>query len=162
MPPTILIIRGPMASGKSTVCKILDEKLQDFLFLDRAYVKNTMLKKMSNKELARKISKTAVYAMMQELMSEKYNLLLQEQSTLSVQKEFAEFIEKYNYKVVSIFLTCDVETAIKRDWKRGRKTRVNLVKEMHRLHGKADKEDIIIKTDKHRLEETVHMILNLL
>lgn len=159
MSPTILIIRGPMAAGKSTVCRLLDEKLSDFLFLDRAHIKDTMLKKATDRTLARKLSKDVIYQMMRELMPLKLNLLLQEHSVPSVTKWLGDLVEKYNYQIVSIYLSCDVETAIKRDWKRCGKTRVNLVKELH-LHSKPDKEDIQINTDTHRLEEVVHMIMH--
>ena len=162
MKPTILLINGPMAAGKSTVCRILDEKLPDFLFLDRAYVKDVMLKKISDRVLARQISKDAIHQMAIELMPLKFNLLFQEHRAHSVRKALGDNIEKYGYRVVSICLQCDVETAIKRDWKRHRKTRVHFVKEMHRLYGKPDTEDLIINTDKHRLEETVTMILHAL
>ena len=77
MPPKILIIHGSMASGKSTISSELNKKLKNFILIDRAYLKDTMLRevKAKNPELAKQTSKEAMYLIAKKLMKHKYLLI---------------------------------------------------------------------------------------
>ena len=80
MKPKIIIIHGPMAAGKSTTTKELMKKLKDYTLVDRAYLKDEMLRRVKKKDktLAKKISQDAMFLIVRKLMNHKYNILLQE------------------------------------------------------------------------------------
>lgn len=160
MKPTILIIHGPMASGKSTVTNELDKLLKDYHFVDRAHIKNVMLKKLEDRELAKELSKKATFLTMKGLMKKKVNIMLQEMRTPQIKKHFRKEIKKYGYRIKSFYLECHVETAKKRDLQRQKRfVRPEVVAEMHKKHGYADKEDTVINTEKHSVKETVMKIM---
>lgn len=158
--PTILIIHGPMASGKSTVTIKLDNVLKDYHFVDRAYIKNVMLKKLDDRELAKELSKKATFLIIKGLIEKKNNILLQEMRAPQIKKQFRKEIKKYGYIVKSFYLECCLETAQKRDVKRQKRfIRPDVVEEMHKKHAYADKEDVVINTEKCSIKETVKKIM---
>jgi len=159
MKPTILIVHGPMAAGKSTITSQLEKELDDFLFVDRAYIKNVMLSKLKDRELAKELSKKTVYLIMKGLMQQRKNIMLQEQRAPSVKKKLEKDIKKYRYRVISFYLQCSVETAKKRDVKRQKRyVRPRRVELMHEKHGYADPGDILIDTEKNSIKQTVNII----
>lgn len=155
--PKIIILRGPMASGKSTTIDILDKKLKDYVYINREYIKSKMLKKMPRK-YARKISKRALWTLLKEVMKLKKNILVQELSKSNLNKKLGKYINDYNYKIKSFYLTCSVETAIKRDKQRSKKMRARTVKIVH-SNSKPEKADLIIDTEDNSLNKTVSIIL---
>lgn len=149
-----------MASGKSTVTTELDKLLKGYHFVDRAHIKNVMLKKLGDRELAKELSKKATFLIINELMKSKKNILLQEMRAPQIKKHFSREIKKYNYKIKSFYLECCVETAKKRDLRRQKRfIRPEVVEEMHKKHGYADKEDVILNTELCSIKETVRKIL---
>ncbi|MBS3147816.1 AAA family ATPase [Candidatus Woesearchaeota archaeon] len=160
MKPTIAIVHGPMAAGKSTVTRELDENLKDFIFVDRAYIKNVMLAKLDDRELAKELSQDAVNLIMTGLMKLKKNMLLQETRAPSIKKSWRKEIKKYGYNVKSFYLHCTLETAQLRDIQRQKRhIRPEVVREMHRRHGYADTDDLVIDTDSFSVKQTVNKIL---
>lgn len=160
MKPTILIIHGPMASGKSTVTNELDKLLKEYLFVDRAYIKNVMLKNLDDRELAKELSKDATYLIMKGLMKKRASIMLQEMRAPQIKKQFRKEIKKQGYRVKSFYLECCLETAKKRDLQRQKRhIRPEVVAEMHKKHGYPDKEDTVINTEKHSVKETVRTIM---
>jgi adenylylsulfate kinase-like enzyme len=156
----IIIIHGPMASGKSTITNKLNEILKDYTFVDRAYIKDIMLGKLrkKNPDLARKISKDAMFTIMKDLMKNKQNILLQEIRLPSVKKHLKK--ELKNYKIISFYLDCSLKTALKRDTTRQTKYKRPLtVEEMHKNHAYEDDGDIIINTEKNTIKQTIDIIL---
>ena len=160
MKPKIILINGLIASGKSTLCSALIEKLNDFVFVDRAYIKETMLRrvKKNDKPLARKLSKKAVYVIVKGLMKDRYNLLLQEFSLGSLKKHLAGYIEKYGYEVHGFYLACSLEEAKKRDFERKGFERPEAVENIHNEHEEFGKEGVIIDTEKCNLEQTLKIV----
>jgi|SRR3989344_156001 len=165
MKPTILIIHGGMASGKSTITKALEKrlKLRKFVFIDRAYIKDIMLHhvRIEKVKLARSLSKSAVFSLVKELMPYKYNVLLQEERAPSIKKHLGKYIKKYNYRIKSFYFQCSLKTAQKRNLNRNKSpVSFSFLKQMHEEHGYADKEDIIIDTEKNNISKTIKLILN--
>ena len=156
----ILIIHGPMAAGKSTITSKLNEKLKEYIFVDRAYIKDIMLGKLreKNPKLARQISKDAMFTIMKDLMKDKQNILLQEIRVSSVKKHLKK--ELKDYEIISFYLDCSLKTALKRDTTRQTKYKRPLtVKEMHKNHAYPDDGDIIINTEKNTINQTIKLIL---
>ena len=156
----IITINGPMASGKSTISNKLNEKLKNYTFVDRAYIKDIILGKLreKNPDLARKISKETTFYIMKHLMKNKQNILVQELKSKSIKKHLKN--ELKGYKIISIYLDCSLKTAQKRDKTRKTKYKRPLtVKEMHKKHAYADKGDIIISTEKNTIKQTINIIL---
>ena len=160
MRPTILIIHGSMASGKSTVTNELDKLLNNYHFVDRAHIKNVMLRKLDDRELAKEVSKKATFLIMGWLMKKKENILLQEMRAPQIKKHFKKEIKKHNYRIKSFYLECCLKTAQKRDIKRQKKyVRPDVVAEMYQKHAYSDKEDIVINTENNSLKEVVWKIV---
>ena len=162
---TIIAINGLMCAGKTTICKALSERLKDYIHVDRAYLKNTMLKPLwlHDRQLARYLSKKATIDIIQGLMPHGYNIIVQELRLTQIEKHFGRLIKKHNYRVKGFYLECSVEEAIKRDIVR--KTRVTtnhrapLVRRLHKEYPGHDAGGIVINTEKTTLPKTIALIL---
>jgi len=153
----IIVIHGIMGGGKSTITSELIKKLPDYVLVDKAYIKDTMLKKVKkdDADFARKLSRDATYMIAKELIAKGYNLILQETRAPSVKKYLGE-----DNEIKSFYLHCSLETAKKRDLERqNRHVRPEIVEEMYNKHGYADEEDISINTEQKSIYETVDFIL---
>jgi adenylylsulfate kinase-like enzyme len=152
----IIVIHGPMGSGKSTIISKLKEKLPDFVVVDRAYIKDTMLKNLKKKdpEFVKKLSADAMFFMAKRLLKKGYNLILQEIREPAVKKNLGE-----SHDIKSFYLHCTVEEAKKRDAQRQNKQRPGTVELMHSRHAYSDKNDVQIDTEKKSVDETVKIIL---
>ena len=158
--PKIVIIHGPMASGKSTITNKLEKILKNYLFIDRAYIKNVMLKGLEDRDIAKKLSKEATFLIMAGLIKLRKNMILQEMRAPQIKKHFEKEIKKYGYLINAFYLDCSLETAQKRDLKRQRRyVRPEVVEEMHKKHAYPDKEDIIINTEHISINKAVNIIL---
>ena len=78
-----------MASGKSTIANKLEKLFKDYHFVDRAYIKNIMLKKL-DREMAKNLSKNATFLIIGELMKSKQNIMLQEMRAPQIKKYLGE------------------------------------------------------------------------
>lgn len=159
MDSKILLIHGPMGSGKSTVCKYLQEEILDYHFLDRAKIKNQELSNMKDRDIARKISKEKIYQQIESLLEQQANILLQEFHRHQIIDRFSEQIRMNDYDLVSFYLYCSVETAKKRDLERQNKyVRPEVVEEKHSEYRGPDPADIPINTEINDLEQTISLI----
>lgn len=151
--PKLILIHGPIATGKTTTCYSLRHKIKGYAFVDLEALKR-MLKK-SGKEDAKIIAKKAVAFLVEELMKLKKNIIVQERS----RKDLNKAIKKYgkNYKIYSFFLKCNLKEAIRRDKERGDNTAPEIVKHSHEKIS-PQYADIIIYTDKLSLDKTLEII----
>jgi len=160
----IIIIHGAMASGKSTITSKLNEILKDYIFVDKAYIKDTMLKKVKiqNPKLAKEISREAIFLITKRLMEKKKNIILQETRKESVEAALSKEIKKHKYKLFSFYLDITLDASHKRDKKRradqGKRKSKN-VEKMFKLHAYPSKDDIIINTEKLTIRQTINKIL---
>ncbi len=162
MKPILISIHGPMASGKSTVCSHLYNKLKDYVFVDKAYIKDTMLKRLkkTDREKAKEIANKVTIYMLKQVIPLQKNILLQEMRYCTIEKRLGDLLKKNNYRIVSFYLECSIEEAKKRDLVRiNGQSRSGLIDEMHSKHGFSDPQDIVINTEKNNIEQTVEIIL---
>ena len=146
-----------MGSGKSTISSELSKALPDYVLVDRAYFKDTMLTniKKQNRELAITLSKEIMFFISKKLLGEGYNIILTEIRISKVKEMFGE-----KYPIHSFYLECSLEECQRRDAQRQNKyDRPERVKEMHEKHAHSDKEDIIIDTEKNSVKDCVGLIL---
>jgi len=155
----IILLNGVMAGGKSTIFESLKEKLPNYVFIDRAYFKDNILKgvKKENPALAKQISKETVYNIARPLMKEGYNLVMPEIVKNSAEKFLKD--ELKNYEINSYFLTCSLEEAKKRDRKRQNHSIRDDVVEKNYNSQKPNEGDIIINTEEKSIEEVLEIIL---
>ncbi|MBT3304433.1 AAA family ATPase [Candidatus Woesearchaeota archaeon] len=154
----IIVIHGPMGSGKSTIVSKLKDKLPNYVLVDRAYIKDVMLKniKTKNSNLAKELSKEAVFLIAKGLLKHNINIILQELRAPTVKKR----VDK-KHRIISFYLHCTLTEAKKRDRIRQKKyIRPKLVEEMHNKHAYPDKEDIEINTEKNSIIKTINLIIN--
>ncbi|MBI2667600.1 AAA family ATPase [Candidatus Woesearchaeota archaeon] len=155
--PKIVNLHGVMASGKSTIVEILNKKLKNYSYVDRAYIKKML--KPAGRENARKISKKATFLIIKELMKLKKNILVQELNPIDLKRKLRPYFKKFNYKLISFHLYCSLNTSLKRDKSRTKKTRGDLVRKTHYLYSKPEKIDFQINTDKLKINESVGLII---
>lgn len=153
----IIVIHGPMGSGKSTVVAELKKRLPGYVVVDRAYIKDTMLHDVKKKdpEFVRKLSADAMFFMARRLLKKGYNLILQEIREPSVRNKLGE-----SHDIKSFYLHCSVNEAKKRDSARQGKHRPGMVELMHQKHSYADKADVKIDTEKNSVKKTVETIMD--
>jgi len=153
--PKILNLNGPMAAGKTTITEILHKKLKTYSYVDRSHIKKKL--KPSGRNNARKISKKASYLLIKELMKLKKNILTQEVNPTDLKKKLRPYFKDYNLK--SFYIYCKLDTAIKRDIKRTKKTRSHLVRIIHSRYNGPEKGEIPINTDEMSVKQSVDLIL---
>lgn len=156
--PKLIIINGPIASGKTTICNRLLKKLTNFAFVDRAYLKDML--KNSGREDAKIIADKTAAFIITELIKFKKDILVQEYDLSILQK----IIKKYgrNYEMHSFFLHCNLDSAIARDKKRIKQS--GDIEQIIYSHKKVKPEtkDIIIDTDKISVQKTLNKILSII
>jgi len=153
--PKLILIDGPVASGKTTTCYALKDKLKDYAFVDREIIKRLL--KHSGKQDAKVITDKTINFIVAELMKLNKNILIQEKNP----KDLEKIIKKYGkkYQIYSFYLKCSLNEAIKRDRERGDNTEISIIKREYEFSPPKEKE-IIIDTEKNNLNKTLKMILD--
>ena len=160
MTPTLLLINGPMGSGKSTLTKELDQRLADYTFIDRAYIKDVMLRRLKkeNRPLAKQLSQEATLHLARGLMPLQKNILIQEVSPYTLQLHLGSLMQAHNYRLRSFFLTCSLDTSQRRVWERGGQYTAERVKEIY-LTSHALEGDILVDTELLLPEQSLQRIM---
>lgn len=162
----IVIIRGLVTAGKSTTSYELAKVLPKWIFIDVWKIKEMFEPLgLKNRNPMKEISKKVVTLIMKEVMRTLgTNIIVQESSQEFVKRHLKKELKKYNYTIYSFFLDIDFKNAIKRDTQREKPT-MHLDKtytsedEWKKSRVQPEKEDVVINTSKHNIEEVVKIIL---
>lgn len=149
----LIIINGPTAVGKSTIIALLHPKLKNYVFVDRAYMKQ-MLKPLS-KKLRKELSTYISLVLITEAMKRKKNILTQEINS----KHLIKYAKKYDYALKEFFLTCSLSVAFKRDKKRGTNTKIGTIRKIHKnVNNKIRNSAFSINTEQYNPQQTLKII----
>ncbi len=89
-------------------------------------------------------------------MKEKKNILTQEMGLEFLKKD----VKKYGYRVKEFSLTCSLPISLKRDKKRGGKTKLGTIRKIHKKFEKRQTtQHFLINTEKNSLQQTIKTIL---
>lgn len=162
----IVIIRGPITSGKTTTSHELAKALPGWIFIDIWKIKE-MFEPLGLRDRTplKSASKKAVHVIMKEVMKKLgTNIIVQETEMSVLKRRLRPYLKKYNYEIYSFFLDVDFNTAIKRDIQREKPT-MHLKKMFHsesewdKIRATAEKQDFVIDTAKHSVKEVIDIIL---
>ncbi len=156
----IITIQGPVAAGKSTITRILRTKLNTYSYVDRPFIKRGL--RPAGKQLSLKLSKRTSYFLIKELVKVEQDIIVEEVNPESMKKNMGEtFFKEHNYKIISFFISCSVETAIKRDSLREAKTLGEEgVQRIHKKYVQPAGYEIVINTENASVEECVSKMLS--
>ena len=169
--PKIVFLKGGSNTGKSTAfrnLKKLREKghMKNWVFIDSTEFKS-WFNYLDDKKQVQKVS---LFALIKQIMKSKKNIILEEMSATTAKKYIKNYIEKYNYQLITFeFILNNVETAYLRDIKRvknkeDRNQRKVLgqtfIAENHKHHQmNLDKGSIFVNTAKLGKKQVVDFIL---
>lgn len=161
----IIIIRGLVTAGKTTTSHELAKCLPGWIFVDVWKIKE-MFEPLGLKDRTplKNISKKAMITIIKEVIRDMgINIIVQETSISFLKKYLKGDLKKRNYKIYSFFLEVDDKDVIKRDVQREKPT-MGLKKKIEKVcwkknRVKPEREDIIINTSKHNINQVVNIIL---
>ena len=156
----LITIHGPAGAGKSTLTKIIRDKIPTYSYVDRPIIKRGL--KPAGRKEALRLSKKAAYFLIKELVNLKQNIIVQEVTPISMNKKIGEnFFKENSYEVISFYITCSIETAIKRDLERDAKTvGEEGIKKIHDEYIAPAPYEIIIDTEKMSVEKCIEIIMS--
>lgn len=154
--PNLIMISGPIASGKSTICEQLLKQLKNYAFVNRAYLKD-MLKPIGKTE-AKEVANKATIFITRELMKLNKNILVQERNSQNLQYIVKKYGKKFD--IYSFYLTCSLLKGIKRDSLRSKRSGdIKQITESYKTI-KPQINDTIIDTEKNSVEGCVNTVLS--
>ncbi len=155
----LILIRGPLGIGKTTISKILAERENA-----RYYSIDKMLEKakLDRVDVKQGCIPLANFLAIQEDISPKIREILNNQSVVIdgnfYHKEQIDFFEKlFESKLVVVTLTAKLETCIKRDKKRDRPLGKKATEEVYKLVTRFDA-GIIVDVENKSKERVVELI----
>jgi len=165
--PIIAILKGPMASGKSTAFANLRKhpKMKNWVFVEFSAVKDIFAGLGDEKR--RKFGNQALLAILKNVMKTKRNILLEEFSQRSLRKYLNHHIKKYNYELITFQLEAELQHThhrnIQRSKARGVKPQTKKQMKENILHHtvlrKPHPDAILVNTSELNQKQTVNFIL---
>jgi len=152
MKPVIILIKGPSAGGKSTVCNALEKNLKNFIFLDIAKHKEDYALDPDRKKKAY----AKFFPKLKKAMGEGKNILIQEFFLKDLEKK----VDLSNYKVISFFLKSSLEETKLRNSNRKKVLSDTYLEKSYGYLGVSEYRDLIIDTEKNSVEEIVKIIIS--
>jgi len=165
--PKIVMLRGPMATGKSTAYATLKKhpKMKNWAFVDFPAIKR-MFENLGDTN-RRKYGKKAYIATLKEVMKTKRNIITEEFWEEGLKKPLRYYLKKYNYRFVTFQFEAKLDHThhrnIQRRKVRGLKPRPK--KEMktsidaHKTTQKPTGKFIPVNTSELNQKQTVNFIL---
>lgn len=153
----LVIIDGPKAVGKSTIYNILTKTLKDFCFVSPSVFSNSfkIVETIERRKLKKKIS----FILIEDLIHLNQNILVEAISPSSVIKRF-HGNSNASYIIISIYLVCSINEAIRRDIEREKLTMTEDVIKSHLNFLPYENYEITINTEKYTIEEIIKIIID--
>jgi len=161
----IIIIRGKVTAGKTTISHELAKVLPGWIFVDPWKIKEMFEPlNLKDREPLKKASKKAMIEIMKVVIRDLgINILVQETTQKFIKRYLRKDLKGRGYKMYSFFLDVELRDAIKRDIQRKKPTMYIGKEVKNEKEWKErilpDKEDFIINTSKYGINETVSIIL---
>jgi len=165
-PGKIVIIRGKVTAGKSTISHGLAKVLPGWIFIDQWKIKE-MFEPLDLKDRTplREISKNSMIIIMKGVIGKMgINIIVQETSQDFIKRSLGTDLKKYNYKLYSFFLNINLKNAVKRDIQRDKPTmrigkKIKTNEEWEKTKAQPEKGDIVINTKNHNIKQVINIIL---
>jgi len=161
----IIIIRGKVTAGKTTISHELAKVLPGWIFIDPWKIKEMFEPLgLKNREPLKKVSKKAMIEIMKVAIRDLgINIIVQETTQKFIKRYLRRDLKDKAYKMYSFFLDVELKDAIKRDIQRKKPT-MHIGKEVKnekewKERILPDKGDFIINTSKYGINEVVSIIL---
>lgn len=157
--PNIITIHGPVGAGKSTLTETLREKLPTYSYVDRPFIKRGL--KPAGRKEALNLSKDASYFLIEKLVLLNQDIIVQEVNPESMKRKIGtDFFKKHNYRIISFFISCSVDTAIKRDLQRKAKTvGEEGVRKIHSEYVTPAVDEVVIDTEIMSVDECISKMM---
>lgn len=138
-----IIIRGPIGVGKTTIAKLLQDKMPGSVIISVDNFKHIISPKSST--MRTKIAHKVANFFINELIKNRIDMIIEEIFRDEHYDNLIRTLRNKNYDVFSFFLTAPEEVLIKRDRNRLKNKGVNIVKKFY-VSLKPNKMDFIINT----------------
>ncbi len=155
----IVIVRGKIASGKSTISSELTKVLPGWVYVDMWKIKEMFEPlKLKNRKPSNSISKDTMFFIIERIMKDLgLNIVIQESRQETVNRYLKKDLKKHGYKIYSFYLDIDLKTALRRNIEREKKTM--LKKYFLEDKSKPDEKDIVINTNNNSIKQVINLIL---
>ena len=158
--PNLLLIKGPVAAGKTTVCNLIQTKLPDFKYVNLEELKG-QFDGLTNFQKTEKAA-SVYYPKIKELMDLGVNILLQESMVNDIQNNLGEDLAKNHYNLISIFLEISLDESKKRNRDREKKLSEGYAIASYNYLAVSEDGDVLINAETKSPEEITNFILDLL
>lgn len=155
--PTLLLVHGQVAAGKSTIVERLLPQLPGYVFIDRAYMKHHL--KALGQDGAKEAVRAAVYTLLEQCITRDANILAQEIAPEWVRTRLGPLLDEHGYCLVSYRLEASWETTLSRNETRGKNVTPERMREIWANYPARSALDTVIDTEKTSPESIVERIL---
>ena len=151
-----ILLRGPAGVGKSTIGKQLQEQLSgNWANLDIDLFKH-MISKDSSAFRSDTAHDVALY-FIEKLLQSSVNIIAEEIFKEPFYKQTLELFEKYDYQILTVFLTAPVDTVVQRDAGRAKNKGEDIIKGLHSEIVSLN-EKLVIDTSQNTIQEIADQI----
>jgi len=159
----IITIAGKSCSGKTTISHELAKVLGNYMFVDIWKIKEIFEPyNAKNRKLSNQICKEVVFSIIKNSAKQRIakNFILQEARGSTVRKYLKNNLKKED-KIYPIFLEINLDTALKRNISRDKKTidRKHFIKQAKKDLPRKEKGDIVINTENKSIKKVIDEIL---
>jgi adenylylsulfate kinase-like enzyme len=158
---TIVILRGPSAVGKSTISRLIQEKLGiNWTVLDVDKFKHYMPLKdgQSNRAERSKIAHDVSKFFTKEMYEKGYDIIMEEMYKKPYNDSLLDFLHQNNMQFVKVFLWAPIDMVVARNAAR---EKTPTEEEIRRHYSEIEPygDDLVIDTTKHSSEEAADLII---
>lgn len=154
-----VIIRGPVAVGKTTVAQLLKQRLPSFVLLSIDVFRHMIASGSS--ESRTRIARNVGAYFLEQVISDRYNIILEEVFHDQYYDLLKAKLQENDYRVLTVFLTAPKDEVINRNMNREKVKSDEIVCKYHDL-AQSGKEDVVMNTLENTKEQIVEQIVKLI